>query len=544
MLREPQSEVGRVVFVGLAAVAFVYAVFAGVFVTSNCLSEEKREETIGLLFLTDLKGHDVVLGKLAATSLHAIYGMVAIVPLLALPLLLGGLKLQLVGRMVMVLLNTLFWSLTAGLLTSALSKQLFRSLVAAAGLIILAAVVLPLLAWVMLEPWTPRAAAAVMDSPGGYLIFASPATSFYLTAASVWTNAIPARFLWRSLALVHGTAWSFLVLTCLVLPRAWSSSGLLARQRWLERWQRWRMGRPERVRASRRRWLEANPAAWLLARYRHKPLNVWVGLSVFIALWVAGYVTWPRDWADPSALTLAGLALNGFLKTWIALEASVCFGQERRNGALELVLTTPLSVERILRGYQRGLRRQFFWPMIAVLGLDLLLLGGVFVAQWHDRGVSFPEVFSRGWPYHNARFVWFMVLLCAAGMWVLVLDFYALCWFGMWQGLKARNYPLALLRTVGQVLWLPWAVVLLTVLGVAMVEQFHLFRLPNLGWGEYWFLGYSWFVATLISVLHWWWGRRHLRRRFAAYAACPYGRPSGFGPSRRPAQAGRNRRWS
>ena len=35
---------------------------------------------LGLLFLTDLRGHDIVLGKLAATSLRAVFGLVAIVP--------------------------------------------------------------------------------------------------------------------------------------------------------------------------------------------------------------------------------------------------------------------------------------------------------------------------------------------------------------------------------------------------------------------------------------------------------------------------------
>jgi len=43
----------------------VCALFAtGIFFTSDCLSEEKREGTLGFLFLTDLRGYDVVAGKL------------------------------------------------------------------------------------------------------------------------------------------------------------------------------------------------------------------------------------------------------------------------------------------------------------------------------------------------------------------------------------------------------------------------------------------------------------------------------------------------
>src|SRR5437870_13458009 len=65
----PTSQQGRSLFVTLAVLAFIYCLFVGVRVTSDCISEEKREGTLGLLFLTDLKGIDVVLGKLTATSL-------------------------------------------------------------------------------------------------------------------------------------------------------------------------------------------------------------------------------------------------------------------------------------------------------------------------------------------------------------------------------------------------------------------------------------------------------------------------------------------
>ena len=50
-------------FTVLNAIAFIFCLLAGVFLTADCLSEEKREGTLGLLFLTSLKGYDVVLGK-------------------------------------------------------------------------------------------------------------------------------------------------------------------------------------------------------------------------------------------------------------------------------------------------------------------------------------------------------------------------------------------------------------------------------------------------------------------------------------------------
>ncbi len=86
------AQAGAILFSTLTRLAFLGCLFSGVFLTADCLSEEKREGTLGLLFLTDLKGYDVVLGKLMATSLNAFYGLVAIFPVLALPLVMGGVK--------------------------------------------------------------------------------------------------------------------------------------------------------------------------------------------------------------------------------------------------------------------------------------------------------------------------------------------------------------------------------------------------------------------------------------------------------------------
>ena len=87
---QPPAQIALILFGLLTGGAVLYCLFSGVRYTADCLSEEKREGTLGLLFLTDLKGYDVVFGKLVATSLNGFYGVLAVVPMLALPLLLGG----------------------------------------------------------------------------------------------------------------------------------------------------------------------------------------------------------------------------------------------------------------------------------------------------------------------------------------------------------------------------------------------------------------------------------------------------------------------
>src|SRR5437660_3390979 len=82
---------GRGLFGVLTWLSLAAALAAGLFFTSDCLSEEKREGTLGFLFLTDLRGYDVVLGKLLATSLRTFYALLAVFPVFAIPLLMGGL---------------------------------------------------------------------------------------------------------------------------------------------------------------------------------------------------------------------------------------------------------------------------------------------------------------------------------------------------------------------------------------------------------------------------------------------------------------------
>src|SRR3954462_14253045 len=105
-LELPEHKLGQFIFMGLAALCMFHCLACGRQSTVDCLSEEKREGTLGLLFLTDLKGYDIILGKLTATSLRGFYALLAVFPVLAVPLLLGGVTSGEFWRMVLVLVNT------------------------------------------------------------------------------------------------------------------------------------------------------------------------------------------------------------------------------------------------------------------------------------------------------------------------------------------------------------------------------------------------------------------------------------------------------
>src|SRR4051812_33170661 len=84
------AQLGKILFGVLTWITLAGVLSTGLFFTSDCLSEEKREGTLGFLFLTDLHGYDVVFGKLLANSLRSFYALLALLPIVGITMLMGG----------------------------------------------------------------------------------------------------------------------------------------------------------------------------------------------------------------------------------------------------------------------------------------------------------------------------------------------------------------------------------------------------------------------------------------------------------------------
>ena len=100
--------------------------------TADCISRERREGTLGLLFLTPLKGTDIVVAKALAQGLRAITLWLAVLPVLTIPFLMGGVSWTEAALSVVMNANAMCWALAAGLLASAWSKSWPRALLGAA----------------------------------------------------------------------------------------------------------------------------------------------------------------------------------------------------------------------------------------------------------------------------------------------------------------------------------------------------------------------------------------------------------------------------
>src|SRR5215207_2786464 len=78
------TQIAPQTFAFIAHMALLMCMFS-CSVTADALSSEKRNGTLGLLFLTDLRGVDIVFGKLAAFGLITFYGLMGVIPILAMP---------------------------------------------------------------------------------------------------------------------------------------------------------------------------------------------------------------------------------------------------------------------------------------------------------------------------------------------------------------------------------------------------------------------------------------------------------------------------
>jgi hypothetical protein len=159
-------------------------------------------------------------------------------------------------------------------------------------------------------------------------------------------------------------------------------------------------------------------------------------------------------------------------------------------GALELLLSTPISVRDILRGQWLALRRQFLGPLLTVIAAELLLI--LTVPQESDSTVAFGM----------------------AGIILLATDLGALTWVAMATALTARSPNYSSVSTIFRVLILPWVVC--GAVGVMVNLWFVTRGAPTPEWKFYlglWF--WSGIVADLAFGLPAWW---KLRTRFRQLA--------------------------
>jgi ABC-type transport system involved in cytochrome c biogenesis permease component len=460
----PGSQLGLWMFGLLKWIAFVLACSAGVFLTADCLSEEKREGTLGLLFLTDLRGYDVVLGKLLATSLRTFYSLLAIFPVMSLSFVLGGVAADDFRHTLIALCNALFFSLALGMLVSVVSRDPHKAMTSALAGMALFLFLVP-------DPESPLFA------------FTHPTT-------------YPGADFWHSIFYVQMTGWCFLALASWLAPKTWHEKGIRAKG--------WRLpfGVPGK---ERKKLLDESPISWIIARDRWASnlarLMLVLMLGAF-AVSLASLFNMPKVAAMPgvaptpivttqitttsnatsqthivnfraSAVSIGtsksyrftkwlSNILSLVLEFWLAAQVCRFYIDGKRTGFFEQLLVTPVKPADIIRGHWLALRRLFLAPVIG----QLLVIIASGILQLLESYSITPPTQAGGRANHSIELSELVMFGLGAVNWFLGL--LTIAWYAIWMSLTSKRINVAMLKTFGYAKVIPW-------FGITFASGFFLF---------------------------------------------------------------------
>lgn len=498
---------GEQLFRTLSWVSFFFACIVGPALTADTVNEERNNGTLGLLFLTNLPAISLSLGKLIAHGLLALYSIVSIIPVMALPVLLGGTDAKSLAKTALVLSGTLILSLIVGMFASTVCRKPWVA--AALALFILALLVLgiPLACLILrLNHRADLSAWLELLSPSYSLLMARP------SAVMLSTN-----HLWPALGVQVILALSFFGLINFLLPRVWQEGrpGRIA-PLLHSTWRAIKYGPLEARRQLRTRLLQINPILWLSSRERFGPLGpaMLLLLLAFPIFWIARNFRLGPAANDPflgaMIAWIVGMPLLYLTFCFrLAAAASERFAIDRKAGALELILSTPINAREIIRGHWLGLIRRFWGAAILLLALHAFTLNYIMQAiPLHSplRGFGLRELlagplrhFLGTAPINNdIAFFYIASLAVLTSAILIVILWIALAWLGMALSLKLRREILA-----------PWISLILLavpplplfVCTVAFLENIKIFAANAFPQGLT--IGMSGFFIVLSNALLW-----------------------------------------
>ena len=312
----------------LSTIVFVECMLAGVRYTSDSISEERREGTLGLLFLTDLKGADIVLGKVFARGLRAFFSLLAAFPIIALTVLIGGVTGSQVAAVCLTLVLCIAFSLSAGVFISSRGYRERNVLVGTLLFLVLISFVPVVLNGVAIRVFGFYGFVDTVLLLSPYHAFSESGHGFSRTLpASLWTLIL------CSVAFLIYAAWR--------VRRTFGETEPPVAQK------------QETSPASRRislRSFGGSPLPWLARRGRIRGSRAFAfGALAFafgIFCWMAVDGRW--NWAMPIVF-LGSYAMHAIYKFLLTAESCRQLNEDRRSGSLELLLATPASTRDIVR---------------------------------------------------------------------------------------------------------------------------------------------------------------------------------------------------
>lgn len=346
------------------------------FLAADCISRERRDGTLSLLALTPLRPWEVALAKVLAHGLRALTLWLAVLPVLALPLLLGGITGTQLVYAIALHLNSLGLALGCGLLASAMSRRYARAQ-AAAGVLAATALLGALFAlgflYLSFGPWPVLTASGFSAYEqalftGVWMAGLSPAGRGGAVAP---TNQVLAQVAMAFALLTAVIIFAIIKISAWRIACSWREQGssvffgkvhdILCTPRFftrvLDRWMKHKLNR--------------NPVGWLEQRTWSGRLVMWSWMAMVIGIYAHVLVT--DGYLARGLHTFQGF-LAALLGASIALTASGSFRRERETGVLELLLVSPIGTGSIIRGRIFGIYSQFGPALILLFSVWLYSL--------------------------------------------------------------------------------------------------------------------------------------------------------------------------
>ncbi|MBL9167948.1 MAG: ABC transporter permease [Verrucomicrobiales bacterium] len=409
------ASVGQEVFGLLSWVLFGLCLLEGLRNAADSISEEKREGTLGLLFLTDLSAAGIILGKTSGQLLSSLYALMSAIPALSIPIMLGGVTGGEFWRAVLALFLTLLASLSLGILVSAWVRGVIEAWIGTALLLLAMLFVLP-----ALMAWLSSATGASGASPFAMRLLRA---EFYDPSPGLY---------WQSMGYYLLVIVTALGLACWVLPRRWQQTTVETK----------RMEKEPVTRMSEtlHRLRDHRPMEWF-AQHRDVGHPILLVISVILA---SALVLWAllsspeRIMADYFAIGASAFAYHLVLSTYQVLKATSLGSALRATGLLELIFITPLRPQETVLGLGRGLLRQGL-KATGIFSVGEILCLAILIgrAAWFKELPLGPVIAVS--------------VLASLIMWPPIQDLWAGTWLGLYQGLQQPKPTRAVMLCLGWV---------------------------------------------------------------------------------------------
>ena len=380
------AQLGEGLFVAVIGTQLTLVLLAAPAATAGAICLDRSRGTLTHLLVTDLRDHEIVLGKLAARLTPVLTLVVCTLPVMQILTLLGGVDPDALLGAFVVTIGVAVLGCSLALVFSLWARKTHEAMMATYGVWGL---------WLLGTPMIDQ----INRASGWSLIGPAPTADPFLLAFAPY---------WRPGSVDWHDYLGFLIAT-------WGISAVLAGLA-VRSMRRVCTRDVERKAPSRRR--SATGVKMIASRLSR--ILGWSGPSLDFnpILWREWHRNRPQRWARIVAMTFVALALvfsllaiqpggTAGLPPWVnAFQVSIGFlflsvtaatslAEERVNGSLDVLMTTPLTTREIVVGKWLGSYRLV--PLLAVLP-TLVVIGssGTHVDEWPVAVLMVAFVLSCG----------------------------------------------------------------------------------------------------------------------------------------------------